>query len=128
MRNYSRQREEILDSLDEVGLHLTAEEIYEKVRLLDSSISKATVYRNLKDLVEEGILWKISMKDGIMRYDYPKMKHNHVICSKCGVVKDFLYDFCTKKLNQTLKEQTNMNSDFETITVYGVCDECKLKN
>lgn len=127
MKNYSRQREEILEMLDGPGLHLTAEEVYNKVKTLDSSISKATVYRNLKDLVDEGILWKISMKDGIMRYDYPKEKHNHIICSECGAVKDFFFKFESKKLVQIIKEQANMDSNFETVTLYGVCDECKLK-
>lgn len=125
MKNYSKQREEILEVLNYPGFHLTAEEVFKKVKEIDSTISKGTVYRNLKDLVDEGILWKISMKDGIMRYDYPKEKHNHVICSKCGTVKDFLYEFGTKKIVQSLKEQTNIDSDFETVTVYGICDECK---
>lgn len=125
MKNYSKQREEILEVLNHPGVHLTADEIFQKVKEIDSTISKGTVYRNLKDLVDERILWKISMKDGIMRYDYPKKKHNHVICSKCGIVKDFLYEFGTKKIIQSLKEQTDVDSDFETVTVYGVCDECK---
>lgn len=125
MKNYSKQREEILDVLNHPCFHLTADEVFQKVKEIDSTISKGTVYRNLKDLVDEGVLWKISMKDGIMRYDYPKEKHNHVICSKCGVVKDFLYEFASKRTVQSLKEQTNIDSDFETITVYGICGDCK---
>lgn len=128
MKNYSRQREEILEILDIPGFHPTAEEVYNNVKSIDETISKGTVYRNLKDLVDEGILWKISMKDGIMRYDYPKEKHNHIICSKCGAVKDFLYEFASKKLIQILKEQTNIDCNFETVTMYGVCDDCKIEN
>ena len=125
MRNYSKQREEILEILNSPGLHLTAEEIYERVRPLDKTISKGTVYRNLKELTLDGILWKISMKDGIMKYDYPKKKHNHVICSKCGNVKDFCYDFDSKKLGLIIKKEANMETDFESIIVYGICNDCK---
>lgn len=127
MKNYSRQREEILEVLNIPGIHLTPEEVYNKVRILDFNISKATVYRNLKDLADEGVLLKVSMKDGIVKYDYPKEKHNHVICSKCGEVKDFFHDFSSKKLVQEIKKQTKMESDFETVIIYGVCDECKSK-
>ena len=50
--------------------HPTAEEIFEEVKKKDSNISRGTVYRNLKELVNEDFIIKISMNDGPDRYDY----------------------------------------------------------
>lgn len=128
MRNYSKQREEILEVLKEPGLHLTAEDIYNKVKLIDSTISMATVYRNLNELIYDGIIWKISSKDGKMRYDYSGEKHNHIICLRCGKVKDFKYEFNSNQdLMDSLNKQMYMNFELKTVTIYGICNECKLK-
>lgn len=127
MKNYSKQREEILEVLKNPGTHLTADEIFKKAKLIDKTISKATVYRNLKELAREGIVWKISMEDGKVIYDCPGEKHNHAICLKCGNVKDFKYEFESENLTKSLEEQIDMDLNIETVTIYGICDECKSK-
>ena len=52
MNNYSRQREIILETLKEVNIHPTAEELYKLVNRKYPKISKSTVYRNINILVE----------------------------------------------------------------------------
>ena len=56
MKNYSKQREELLLVLEKLKIHPTAEEIYQKLKDNNSTSSRGTVYRNLKDLVEEEII------------------------------------------------------------------------
>ena len=89
MKNYSRQREDLLSILKNSKSHPTAEELYNSIKEKIPSVSRGTVYRNLKDLVDEGYIIKISMADGADRYDYIHKKHNHIICKYCGMVKDF---------------------------------------
>lgn len=127
MKNYSKQREEILDFLMNSKIHPTAEKIFEEVKKQDSSISRGTVYRNLKELVNENFIIKISMNDGPDRYDYIHKKHNHVICKYCGKVKDFEYDFDSPEACSSVFEQTGMDSTLNSIVVYGICKECKKK-
>ena len=57
--NYSKQREIILDTLRNNVVHPTAEYIYEILKEEDSKISLATLYRNLNQLADKGIIKKI---------------------------------------------------------------------
>ena len=124
MKNYSKQREELLLVLKKLRTHPTAEEVYQKLKIEQSTSSRGTVYRNLKDLVEENVIWKIPIADGADRYDYPYKNHNHIVCKKCGTVKDFELDFNTKKVLEQIKTQTKMNTNLETIIIYGLCKDC----
>ena len=56
MKNYSRQREAILEVLRSTDTHPTASWIYERVREKIPNISLGTVYRNLTVLSENGAL------------------------------------------------------------------------
>ena len=77
MKNYSRQREDLLSILKNSKSHPTAEELYNSIKEKIPSVSRGTVYRNLKDLVDEGYIIKISMAGGADRYDYIHKKHNN---------------------------------------------------
>ena len=70
MNNYSRQREIILETLKEVNIHPTAEELYKLVNRKYPKISKSTVYRNINILVESNVIRKIKMISGADRFDY----------------------------------------------------------
>ena len=88
MKNYSRQREEIIKMIKKLGNHPMAEQIYFAVKQEDPSISRSTVYRNLNDLVMNNVLLKIPMNYGNDRYECfdEKKAHGHIICSKCGKI------------------------------------------
>ena len=127
MKNYSRQREEILKELQMLGNHPTAEEIYMSVKGKDPAVSRSTVYRNLNLLVEEKIISRIPMQLGPDRYDYKHVSHNHIICTKCGKVFDFVYDFKLEKLKSSILEQTGIEILGDGIALEGICDSCKKK-
>jgi Fe2+ or Zn2+ uptake regulation protein len=127
MKNYSRQREEILKVVKELHNHPTAEDIYMIVKAKDPSVSRSTVYRNLGLLVENKIINKISMLVGPDRYDYIKEIHNHAICVKCGNIFDFNYDFKYEEIKKSIKEQTGIELLDKGIALEGICDSCKNK-
>ena len=56
MKNYSRQRETILQVLHSTDTHPTASAVYNEVRKVIPNISLGTVYRNLAALSEEGVI------------------------------------------------------------------------
>ena len=128
MKNYSKQREDLLSVLKNSKSHPTAEELYNSIKEKIPSVSRGTVYRNLKDLVDEGYIIKISMAGGADRYDYIHKKHNHIICKYCGMVKDFEYDFDLKNVKLSVIKQTEMDPLLDGVIVYGICRKCKEKN
>ena len=127
MKNYSKQREDLLNILKNSRSHLTAEEFYEKTKEKIPSVSRGTVYRNLKDLVDEGYIIKISMASGADRYDYIHKKHNHIICKSCGTVKDFEYNFDLEDVKQSVIKQTEVSPLLDGVIMYGICEKCKEK-
>ena len=125
MKNYSRQREEIIKVIKDSYNHPTAEEIYMIVKAKDPAVSRSTVYRNLGLLVQNNLIKQISMKVGPDRYDYIREPHNHAMCTKCGKIFDFEYSFEYEELGKIIKEQTGIEISKDGIALEGICDSCK---
>ena len=73
--NYSRQREIILDTLKSNVVHPTAEYIYSILQKENPKISLATLYRNLNQLAEHGIIKKIDGLEQSSHYDHNTHAH-----------------------------------------------------
>ena len=61
IRRNSRQRQLILDVMRGEGIHMNADQVYQKVKQADPSIGIATVYRNLNLLTEMGEIQKFQV-------------------------------------------------------------------
>lgn len=122
--NYSKQRELILDVLRKNPVHPTADKLYELVRPLMPSISLATVYRNLNQLVDNGSVRKISGLDGAIHYDHCVEKHYHFICTCCNKVYDVPYNVA-QDLELKLKSLTCLEAQSTELTFKGLCPNCQ---
>lgn len=122
--NYSKQRELILDVLKKNPVHPTADKLYELVRPLMPSISLATVYRNLNQLVDNGSVRKISGLDGAIHYDHCVEKHYHFICTCCNKVYDVPYNVA-QDLELKLKSLTGLEAQSTELTFKGLCPNCQ---
>jgi Fe2+ or Zn2+ uptake regulation protein len=70
-------------------VHLTAEAVYSRARILLPEISLATVYNTLNELVDMGEVLEISTGDGPKRYDpNTTVGHHHLYCVVCGALRD----------------------------------------
>jgi len=125
VKNYSKQREEILNFIKESHTHLTAEEIYLALKANNSTVSRGTVYRNLSVLVENEIIIKLPIENGPDKYDYVHESHHHAMCKNCGKVYDFKYKINIKGIKEAIKSQTNIEEVSENIIVQGICKDCK---
>lgn len=82
------QRAMILETVQEADSHLTAGEIFERVRRRDPRIGYGTVYRSLHLLAEHGLIQELTFADQASRYDGRCERHDHVHCSICGALAD----------------------------------------
>ncbi len=125
--NYSQQRNCILNIVLSDPIHPTAEQVYESARKIYPKISLGTVYRNLNQLAEHGILKKICSSYGNVRFDGRTDPHFHMICKDCQHVFDV-------ELSEMLKlEEKIMDSlDFQVtqyeISIEGICSKCRRIN
>jgi len=85
---FTTQRYCVMAFLMENPGHPTAVEIFDGVNRLDPRSSKATVYRNLKDLVQAGLVREVAVEGRSARFDLKGMPHHHFICDRCGKVEN----------------------------------------
>ena len=97
--------------------HPTAEEVYDKLSSENSGIARATVFRNLSVLAEEGKLVKLSFPDQPARYDTNTVPHDHFVCKVCGKIIDL--DGC-----RAVVPPRGLNVTSSSVTFYGICPDC----
>lgn len=124
MKNYSRQREAILNVLHSTDTHPTAAWVYDEVRKLIPNISLGTVYRNLAALSSEGEILSLSVGDGYEHFDGDNSPHLHLHCRCCGRITDAV--LCPEKIIGTAEEKGFLPESTVCI-VYGICKECNAK-
>lgn len=114
--------------------HMSAEEVYLKVRARFPKIGIATVYRALELLCELHIVEKMNFGDGVARYDLRNDEHehmhHHMICSQCGEVREIKEDWLQLLEKKLEKEYgftvTDHRLDF--IGSFQSCDSTSCKN
>lgn len=123
---YSVQRQTILEDVKERHDHPTAEMIYASVQRKVPNISLGTVYRNLNQLVEHGILKKIATMQGGDRFDYKMEDHAHVHCTVCNQLFDLPYE-SLHAIDRTIEDETGYHVLSYDIVFCGICHECQKK-
>ncbi len=124
--NYSKQRDIILKVLKENVVHPTAEYLYGILEEKKSGISLATLYRNLNQLADKGIIKKIEGLETSSHFDHNTHEHFHFICDKCKKIFDIPLEVAPDVVQKT-EEKTGFTVKGYDIAIHGVCSACKEK-
>jgi Fur family ferric uptake transcriptional regulator len=125
----TRQRQILLDLIDQSGQHLDAEQLFKLAREKDPKLNRVTVYRTLKLLKAGGLVDELDLMhhDGDQHYYETRLKqeHAHVICLRCGKIEEFFGD-----LLQQMRDQIASHFGFEIVLarteVGGYCSHCQV--
>ena len=117
----TRQRAAILQVLRSDKCHHTAEEIFELAKQILPTISRATVYNNLKALEDEQLIRRIVTEEGSARYDSSYIPHGHLFCSECGRI----FDFTIPEFNKAIEGAADCVVDSYELRIRGICSACK---
>ena len=85
----TQQRELIVDHFLRCRDHISIDELLSRVRKRNKRVGYATVYRTLKLLVDCGLALQRQFGDGQARYEVCGEHHDHLICTKCGLILEF---------------------------------------
>ena len=121
---YSKQSEEVLNTVLNSNNHPDAKEIYELVKLKIPNVSLGTVYRNLNTLAKEGLIRKIELDDGNDRFDKTLCQHNHLKCTTCGKVIDIAPKLDQKEIEE-IESKTGFKITDSSFNINGICEKCK---
>lgn len=117
---HSQQRDIILRVLRSSTAHPTAEQIYEAVRAILPNVSLGTVYRNIRQLSENGDILTLETEDTRIHYDGNTAPHRHFVCSRCHRILDL---FCEFPIPAALQDQ-GFRVESEKCIYYGLCPDC----
>jgi Fur family peroxide stress response transcriptional regulator len=106
--------------------HPSAEMIYKQLQQDYPTISLATVYKTFHLLQQIGLIQEVSIDDGKIRFDPNQSLHINLICTKCGVIKDYTTEFFAKHWTKIMNE-TGIVPTSQLINLYYECDLCKNK-
>lgn len=105
-------------------LHPTAEEVYEALKSKDIHIGVATVYRNLRTLVEQGYLKEINLEKQGVRYDLAEYEHHHFVCDRCGSIENFVLP-TLQGIDQEVEHITGGKLLHKELLIHGICKSCQ---
>jgi Fur family peroxide stress response transcriptional regulator len=111
----------VLDAVNKLASHPTAEDVYLQVIKTHPTISKATVYRNLASAAEEGEISTVGVFDTAMRFDHRNDEHFHFICNMCKK----LVDIPSFDLKSNLEPFKELNINKIELTLRGICKDCE---
>jgi len=104
---------------------LTIQEIATLLHKKKSSVDLVSIYRSLELFIQIGIVNAVEFGDGKKRYELnnPFHHHHHLICRKCGTVKDIELD--EKILLTQIKKKTKFKIVQHQLEFFGLCPHCQ---
>jgi len=75
--------------------HPSAETVYNALIAEYPTLSRTTVYQTLETLCSCGLVSKLVMDEGEMRFDAETPRHGHFKCTTCGRIYNFYYPEAT---------------------------------
>ena len=118
------QRTVIEAELRALANHPTADEVYEAVHAEHPTISKATVYRTLGRLADEGEITRVRINNGADRFDHQTFAHYHVRCTRCGRVDDVMIAQVSG-IEEAAAEASGYRISGHTLQFDGICPTCQ---
>jgi Fur family ferric uptake transcriptional regulator len=118
------QRIMVIDAIHSTDQHVSAEEIYEKVRVRYPSANISTIYRTVELLKKLDLVNEIDLGDGRVRYHHvEKGHHHHLVCNRCGNVIA-LPESTLLPLIEVLDRDYHFQADLRHLAVFGICANC----
>lgn len=122
MARVTRQSQAIQQVVTGSSRPLLAQEVLEKAQQQVPKLGIATVYRNLKQLVDERLIKVVTLPGDNPRYEAAdRPHHHHFYCQQCQRVFDI--EACPGSLDDMLPP--GFSCQHHDLTLYGRCRDCQ---
>lgn len=119
----THQRQVIWETLIQMQGHPSPEEVYGLVRDRIPSISLATVYKNVRTFIEQGLLAELSLHHGSARLETNVTPHHHMVCLRCRGIVD-LADEELEPVRLRKRAPDGFQIHRFSVEVIGICMRC----
>lgn len=121
-----RYQDTILHIISESTDHLSAEQVFLKLKEQYPRVVQATVYNNLNTLCSSGKIRRITTSGGPDLYDRAK-PHDHLQCTVCGKLSDVVLPDLSAQLEQLIQSPVS-GYDLKISWVCPACSEKQREN
>jgi Fe2+ or Zn2+ uptake regulation protein len=120
-------RQAVLEAVRGIKTHPTAEEVHRLVIRRAPGVSLGTVYRNLRLLVDAGLLGEVPGPRA--RFDANMRAHHHFTCVRCGRIVDVeapVAEPHSRALSRRVEARTGLTITHHRIDFFGRCRQCQV--
>ncbi len=119
------QRQIIMDAIESLEGHITAEAVYSQVRARYPQVNLSTVYRTLEFLEELDLVRHTHFDDGVARWHGAgQAPHQHLVCRRCGFEQELDLEIL-QPLDQELRQRHGFHADLAHFALVGLCSGCQ---
>jgi Fe2+ or Zn2+ uptake regulation protein len=121
-------RRAVLEVVRSIKTHPTAEEVHRLVIRRVPRVSLGTVYRNLRQLVDAGLLGELP--GPLARFDANIRAHHHFTCLRCGCIADVeapVAEPQSRALSKRVEARTGLTITHHRIAFFGRCRKCQAR-
>lgn len=119
------QRMAMLEEIEAAG-HIDVDALYEILCMSFPNISLATVYKNVNQMYELGMLEVIKVPNHKQQYEISKEPHIHLACDSCGSVMDM--EQCMDVLMESAENESGYRLNHSSVVLNGTCPSCIAKS
>jgi Fur family transcriptional regulator, ferric uptake regulator len=122
-------RRAILELLDEQACALSAIEIQRALSRRNRDVSRASVYRVMEELEEIGLIQRVEVGHGMVRYEAVRRgrgHHHHLVCDHCGRLEPFTDEGLERAIRR-LSDRLPLRVSEHEIVIHGACTSCTVR-
>ncbi|MFZ0334134.1 MAG: Fur family transcriptional regulator [Candidatus Acidiferrales bacterium] len=124
----TRERELIFDYVETLHGHFSADDLHFGLHHRGKRVSRATIYRTLDLLVDEGVLQRVPVDEGGFVYEHihGRSQHAHLFCLACGKLVDYPMPMLGR-LPQRVRQEAGFQMEHVLLRVCGYCKRCRSR-
>jgi Fur family ferric uptake transcriptional regulator len=104
--------------------HFDADELVSDLRESGRRVSRSTVYRTLRLMVDAGLLRELRLTNrSAYEHNYGYPSHDHMHCTECGAIVEFRNDEI-RKIREQVGQQFGFRTDNHRFVITGQCSDC----
>lgn len=119
------ERFEILRFALDYNDHFDVDCLYRALEDKGYHVSRATIYNTLELLCSAGIVRRLLFDTHQARYELAEKTHCHLICTKCGEIREIDLDGIDSRLTQI--QFHSFSPAYVSTCIYGICENCRKK-
>jgi Fur family ferric uptake transcriptional regulator len=119
-------RRAILELLDEQSCALSAIEIQDALTGRNREVSRASIYRVMEELEEIGLVQRVEVGRGVVRYEPARSgpgHHHHLVCDHCGRISPFT-DAGLERAIRRVSDSLPLRVSEHEVVIHGACETC----